>query len=258
MTDPPQPSGGYPDPTGSFGPPPPPYDPSRQPPPVVSVPVYQQSAPPYPLQPPVQPYGAPPPGYPPPKKGWGPGRIVIVCVAGLAGLCLFGSVIAAIAGSPKPKAAAPATAAPSATTTTKVAAAETTEPAARTPAPKPTVTKPKPVSFKKLSSREWLKIAKDPDGHIGEAIVVYGSVTQFDSATGTDTFRADVGASNQEYSFSYPTNTVLTGDATGLQDVVEDDEFKANVIVTGSLSYETTLGGETTVPQLEVKSLRVL
>jgi hypothetical protein len=40
---------------------------------------------------------------------------------------------------------------------------------------------------------------------------VYGVVTQFDAATGVDTFRADVGHKRMAYEFDYPTNTLLSG-----------------------------------------------
>lgn len=41
-------------------------------------------------------------------------------------------------------------------------------------------------------AREWALIAKSPDQHAGERIIVYGEVTQFDAATGTSAFRANV------------------------------------------------------------------
>jgi hypothetical protein len=56
---------------------------------------------------------------------------------------------------------------------------------------------------------------------------------------------------------SYPTNTVLDGDAGALSPVVENDLFTAKVTVTGSLSYDTQIGGSTTVPELQVDSITV-
>jgi hypothetical protein len=58
-----------------------------------------------------------------------------------------------------------------------------------------------------------LKIAKDPEAHKGETIIVYGQVRQFDSATGTDSFRASVDGVVHKPSYGYvdyETNTVLT------------------------------------------------
>lgn len=56
----------------------------------------------------------------------------------------------------------------------------------------------------------------------------------------------------------YPTNTVLTNLSADVSDLVEDDLFQANVQVLGSLSYDTQLGGETTVPNLSVISLKII
>lgn len=113
-----------------------------------------------------------------------------------------------------------------------------------------------PVTYKKLTAREWALIAKNPDAHVGEAIIVYGYITQFDSATGSDTFRADVSGQRQSDWYDYDTNTFLSGDEARLSDFVEDDIFVAKVTVEGSYSYETTMGGETTVPTLTVVSIK--
>jgi hypothetical protein len=129
---------------------------------------------------------------------------------------------------------------------------------AATPKPAPTTTKPAKVSYAKLTDRGWKKIAKNPDAYVGKGYVVYGVVTQFDAATGTDAFRADVAARNLAEPFDYDTNTILSGDAELFDDLVEDDEFRAQVTVVGAFEYETQIGGETTVPQLEVTSVKVI
>jgi len=123
-----------------------------------------------------------------------------------------------------------------------------------TPAPTPASCD----TFNPVSDRTWLQIVKDPDSHAGECIIVYGEVTQFDSATGTDTFRADVGGTAQtpNYGFvAYPTNTILTGNSQDLSEVVQGDLFKANVEVVGSETYDSQLGGKITTPELEVYTI---
>ena len=98
-----------------------------------------------------------------------------------------------------------------------------------------------------IDAREWQVIAKDPDAHEGEHILVYGYVTQFDAATGTDTFRANVDGvehSGDEYAYlDYEINTMLRGDPTALQDIVSGGLFTAQVTVGGSVSYDTQIGG---------------
>lgn len=116
-----------------------------------------------------------------------------------------------------------------------------------------------PRQYAALDDRTWALIAKDPDAHVGESYLVFGEVTQFDSATGTSAFRANVAAANVcEYGFFDGDNTVLQA-ATGvdLADVVTDDVFAAQVTVMGSLSYDTSIGGSTTVPRLQVDSIEV-
>jgi len=132
-----------------------------------------------------------------------------------------------------------------------------------TPSPEPVVTpepeptpEPKPVTYETVSDREFAKIVRDPDGHIGEGYVIYGEVAQYDSATGLDALRAYV--SNGPEGDSYildGENAYLSGDSDTFEDLIEDDTFKAKVIVTGSYSYATQSGGGTTVPEFEVTSI---
>jgi hypothetical protein len=61
------------------------------------------------------------------------------------------------------------------------------------------------------------------------------------------------------YGFAdYPMNTILATESADLGDIVQDDLFQAEVVVAGSLSYETTLGGSTTVPKLTVLKITVI
>lgn len=117
-----------------------------------------------------------------------------------------------------------------------------------------------PAPARAITAREWALIAKSPDQHTGERIIVYGEVTQFDAATGASTFRANVDgiAHRVRYGYAdYETNTVLAGSATLLEDLVADDLFRAEATVQGSLSYRTTMGGTITVPKLEVTAITV-
>jgi hypothetical protein len=212
---------------------------------------------------PQQPYQPKPPGpYFPPRKSH-TGRTIALIIGGLFALLIVGSVLTP--GS-DPKATPPAavstvdngpTPDPVVTPTNKPTAAKTTE------KPKPSVKpspKPAPVVYKKLTARQWAKIAKSPDAHTGEAYIVYGHVTQFDAATGDDQFRADVDGVKHavEYGYvDYPTNTLMTNISGDLSDLVQDDLFTAKVMVLGSFSYDTQIGGETTVPQLSVMSIKV-
>jgi hypothetical protein len=111
-----------------------------------------------------------------------------------------------------------------------------------------------------INARDWLLVAKDPAGHAGQRIIVYGNVTQFDAGTGTSTFRANIDgvAHRVKYGYiDYPTNTMLTGDLAVLANVVQGDLFTAEVTVTGPYIYQNTMGGQMSVPLLNVTKLTV-
>jgi hypothetical protein len=61
-----------------------------------------------------------------------------------------------------------------------------------------------------------------------------------------------------EYGYlDYETNTILREGNADFSDLVADDLFQAKVIVEGSMTYETSLGGELTAPVLRVDSIKV-
>lgn len=116
------------------------------------------------------------------------------------------------------------------------------------------------ISHKAVDARGWLQIAKNLDSHVGDCVIVYGVVTQFDAATGSGAFRADADGVKQvpEYGYvNYPTNTLMTSGEADLSDVVEDDLFTAQVTVLGSYTYDTQLGGHTTAPKLRIDAINV-
>ena len=60
------------------------------------------------------------------------------------------------------------------------------------------------------------------------------------------------------YGFFEGKNTVLSGSAARLDNLVEGDVFRASVEVIGSYDYDTQIGGETSVPHLKVLSIKVI
>ncbi|WP_345611556.1 PASTA domain-containing protein [Pseudonocardia adelaidensis] len=121
-----------------------------------------------------------------------------------------------------------------------------------------TLEAPPPTPHRELSARDWQLIAKSPDSHIGERITVYGYVFQFDSATGPDGFLAQVDGVRHRRSYEYDTNTAFSGSASMFENVVDGDMFRADVTVLGSYSYNTQIGGSTTVPRLQVDKIDVI
>jgi hypothetical protein len=110
-----------------------------------------------------------------------------------------------------------------------------------------------------VSARQYAKILKNPDRYIGDKIIIYGEVTQFDATTRDDTFLADTASRNTtSYGHFDGENTMLTGPARKLDDLVEADIFRASVTVLGSVDYDTQIGGNTSVLLLDVNSIKVI
>jgi hypothetical protein len=118
-----------------------------------------------------------------------------------------------------------------------------------------------PAPAKAITAREWQLIAKNPTAHVGDRVIVYGEVVQFDVNTGSAAFRANVDGVVHPIKYGYAdyeTNTFLTaGTGVTLADVVEGDVFKAEVTVAGAYSYDTAMGGSLTAPKLTVTKIQV-
>ncbi len=107
------------------------------------------------------------------------------------------------------------------------------------------------------STRTWAKIVKNPDAYADKYYVIYGEITQFDAATGTDTFRANIATSNTtSYGYFDGENCILVGSEKRLSDFVTGDVFRATIRVDSAFSYDTQIGGSTTVPLLEVVKIK--
>jgi hypothetical protein len=112
--------------------------------------------------------------------------------------------------------------------------------------------------YAQISAREWKLLVKDPDAYAGETVIVYGVIHQFDAATGTENFLAMTDNSKHSDRYSYTENASFTGSEKRLADFVEGDMFVAKVMVSGSYSYDTQAGGNTTVPEFEIDSIKRL
>jgi hypothetical protein len=123
---------------------------------------------------------------------------------------------------------------------------------------------PEPAGFDKddyedLDAREFAKVARDPDGHIGRQLLVFGEVVQFDSFTGTDAFRASVDGDRQTGDFViYEHNAFLMGTTEMLEDVVTDDRIRVYGTVMGALEYDTQIGGTTNAVMFTIDRIKVI
>lgn len=200
--------------------------------------------------------GLPPaPPQPPRKPRFG----LLARIGMIIGAAVLIVIVASVASAAKSSRSSTPPSTAGSTTTTY--AAPTPAAVAPTVAPSVPAAPAKPAPAKAITARDWAKIAKSPDAHVGESIVVYGQVKQFDAATGTDGFRANVDGVKHPVSYGYAdyeTNTVLASASADLSDLVEGDLFRAEVVVSGSVSYETTLGGTMTAPQLNITKITTI
>ena len=131
-------------------------------------------------------------------------------------------------------------------------ASAVTTPAEPAEEPSPTAA-PDLSTYEELEERDLAQIVKAPDDNIGRQVVVYGTITQLDAATGKCFVRISIAHTPQDAWYDYEHNSVgFAGDGESdcpvLDPFVADDEVKLWITIGGSISYDTQIGGSTTVP----------
>lgn len=111
-------------------------------------------------------------------------------------------------------------------------------------------------TFETVDDREMALIHKNPDGSAGKELIIYGDIIQLDAATGPCNFLMSA-AADPGLDFGGQFNAfAASGDGSSVCPVfdplVEGDRVKLWVTVLGSLSYDTQVGGNTTVPEFHV------
>lgn len=114
-----------------------------------------------------------------------------------------------------------------------------------------------------LAERDLALLVKNPDAHTGKTIVIYARITQFDAATGECVFRANVAHRKMENSWDYSENALFGGEngkagCSALEGYVAEDEVRVTATSLGSVSYETQIRGNTTVPAFRVEKIESL
>lgn len=166
-------------------------------------------------------------------------------------------------GSPAGNATTPAA---SSTPSTEPEATEVPEPTEEPePAQEPdaTVTAGDLSEYEEIDERTLDQIVKAPDDHIAHQVVLHGRITQLDAATGKCFVRISVSHAAQDDWYAYEHNSVgFAGDGESdcpvLDPFVADDEVKLWVTIGGSLSYDTQIGGSTTVPTYFIHEMEQL
>lgn len=134
------------------------------------------------------------------------------------------------------------------------------------PSPKSTASEPVAVvatDYKEVTDRDMALLIKDPDAHKDERLVIYAKVTQFDSATGDCSFRANASAVPVGSPWDYKENVMLLGGSGGvpceeLKDYVEDDEVKVLATSQGEFQYETAMRASMSAPKFRIDKIERL
>ncbi|MFC4061990.1 hypothetical protein ACFOWE_27120 [Planomonospora corallina] len=113
--------------------------------------------------------------------------------------------------------------------------------------------------YETLIAREFKKLIKNPDDYVGRKYLLYGNVVQFDSSTGTDAFHANLHHAKKsgDQSYEMDDRAHIVGTEEMLEDIVTDDMVQLWLTCTGSLTYETSIGGSNTVPTFSVEKVKV-
>jgi hypothetical protein len=117
-----------------------------------------------------------------------------------------------------------------------------------------------PSSYSAIGLRDYALLIKDPDAHIGEKVIIYGAVEQFDSSTGNSELRATTMAYPHPPTDDDEYNALIeaTSDPSILANVVSGDFIRMYVVVDGTESYTSTIGAELTVPKFSVNIINVM
>lgn len=107
-------------------------------------------------------------------------------------------------------------------------------------------------------------IVKNPDAVKGQTFVMVVNITQFDAATGACNFRGYWDNEPREYNFEYGGDNALFTSGNGDTDcpvfdgIDQNDTIRVWATSLGSFSYDTQVGGSTTVPSFDVLRAEVL
>jgi hypothetical protein len=122
--------------------------------------------------------------------------------------------------------------------------------------PDPTTAVVIPKKFETLNKRGWQRVIKSPDDFTGRGFKLVACIFQFDAATGDDSFLANTSWHKETYWALNGENAAFSGTKKQLNPFVEGDIVSMNAVSLGSYSYDTQVGGNTTVPAFQVVSIK--
>ena len=113
------------------------------------------------------------------------------------------------------------------------------------------------------------QMEKNPDGHRGQCFQTYAYIVQFDSATGSCAFAAEISRNRSTRWYDYDVrsafgygsdwvSSVFRTDCPELDNIDNNDYIKVWGTVLGTHSYESTAGWDITVPLFKIEKVELV
>jgi hypothetical protein len=115
-----------------------------------------------------------------------------------------------------------------------------------TPRPTPSIALPK--TYAKLAKADWTKVLSAPARSLGNGYQVWACITQFDTTTGRESFRAAASYRKEPAWARLAANAAFNGTEKQLAVFANGDVVQMNVVGLGPVSYPTQANGTMTVP----------
>ena len=122
-----------------------------------------------------------------------------------------------------------------------------------TPRPAPSFKLPK--SYAKLAKADWAKALDGADKTVAKGYQVWACITQFDTATGRESFRAAASYRKEPSWSRLATNAYFNGTEKQLAPISPGDVVQMNVVGLGAFAYPTKANGTTTLPTFYVTKI---
>ena len=119
-----------------------------------------------------------------------------------------------------------------------------------TPRPAPSFKLPK--SYAKLAKADWTRALDAAERTVAKGYQVWACITQFDTATGRESFRAAASYRKEPSWSRLATNAYFNGTEKQLASISPGDVVQMNVVGLGAFAYPTTANGSTTLPTFYV------
>ena len=121
--------------------------------------------------------------------------------------------------------------------------------------PRPTPAFKLPKTYAKLAKADWAKALDTAEKTVAKGYQVWACITQFDTATGRESFRAAASYRKEPSWSRLATNAYFNGTEKQLASISPGDVVQMNVVGLGSFDYATKANGTTALPTFYVTKI---